>query len=330
MNYSNEIANLTISKLQNLKFDVQSKIRDVLMLILNDYSISKKTDVLANATDNLKLKALQMFFVSKKVEGCTDNTLKYYSTILKGFFNIIEVQLDEITANDIRFYLAKRSTDSKISKASQDNELRVLKSFFKFCVSEDYIIKNPTSSIKPVKKEKRVKKAFSEIEIEKIRESCDNLRDKAIVEVLYSTGVRVSELSQMDKNDLKGDEIVVFGKGEKERIVFLNAKSQLFLNQYLKSRTDNNFAMFVSLKKPFKRMSKGAIEVRIRKIGEKAQVAKCYPHRFRRTTATYALNRGMPIEQVSQMLGHEDIETTTIYARSEMENVKSSHKKYVT
>ena len=166
--------------------------------------------------------------------------------------------------------------------------------------------------------------------MEKIRESCDNLRDKAIVEVLYSTGVRVSELSKMDKSDLKKDEIIVFGKGEKERTVFLNAKSQLILSRYLESRTDNNSAMFVSLKKPFRRLSKSGIEVRLRDIGKKAQVTKCYPHRFRRTTATYALNRGMPIEQVSQMLGHEDIETTTIYARSNVENVKNSHKKYIT
>lgn len=308
---------------------MQSKIRNALTLILKDYSVSKKSDELANITDDLKSKALQMFFVSKKVEGCTDNTLKYYSTILKGFFDIIEIQLDKITANDIRFYLAKRSIDNKITKTSQDNELRVLKSFFKFCVSEDYIVKNPTLSIKPIKKEKRIKKAFSEVEMEKIRESCENLRDKAIVEVFYSTGVRVSELSKMDKSDLKDDEIIVFGKGEKERTVFLNARSQLILRRYLESRTDNNSAMFVSLKKPFRRLSTGGIEVRLRDIGKKAQVAKCYPHRFRRTTATYALNRGMPIEQVSQMLGHEDIETTTIYARSNIENVKNSHKKYI-
>lgn len=308
---------------------MQSKIRNALTLILKDYSVSKKSDELANITDDLKSKALQMFFVSKKVEGCTDNTLKYYSTILKGFFDIIEIQLDKITANDIRFYLAKRSIDNKITKTSQDNELRVLKSFFKFCISEDYIVKNPTLSIKPIKKEKRIKKAFSEVEMEKIRESCENLRDKAIVEVFYSTGVRVSELSKMDKSDLKDDEIIVFGKGEKERTVFLNARSQLILRRYLESRTDNNSAMFVSLKKPFRRLSTGGIEVRLRDIGKKAQVAKCYPHRFRRTTATYALNRGMPIEQVSQMLGHEDIETTTIYARSNIENVKNSHKKYI-
>lgn len=299
------------------------------MLILSDYSISKKSEELANITDDLKSKALQMFFVSKKVEGCTDNTLKYYSTILKVFFDIVEIQLDKITANDIRFYLAKRSIDNKISKTSQDNELRVLKSFFKFCVSEDYIIKNPTLSIKPIKKEKRIKKAFSEVDMEKIREKCDSLRDKAIIEVLYSTGVRVSELSQMNKSDLKEDEIIVLGKGEKERTVFLNAKAQFVLRRYLESRKDNNVAMFVSLKKPFERLTKSGIEVRIREIGEKAQVPKCYPHRFRRTTATYALNRGMPIEQVSQMLGHEDIETTTIYARSDIENVKSSHKKYI-
>ena len=217
----------------------------------------------------------------------------------------------------------------KISKTTQDNELRVLKSFFNWCSAEGYICKSPTLNIKPVKQEKRIKQPFSEVELEKIRNAADNIRDKAIIDVLYSTGVRCAELIAMNKEDIDGDEIVVFGKGEKERIVYLNARAKLSLQDYLNSRTDNNDSLFVELRSPHKRLTAGAVETLIRNVGNKAGVKKCHPHRFRRTCATIALNRGMPIEQVSQMLGHAKIETTTIYARSNEENVKNSHKKYV-
>lgn len=298
-------------------------------IVLNDYDIAPKRTDIVPANEDKRQKAIKMFIVTKKVEGCTDNTVQYYMGTLRRFFNEINYHLEEIGADQIRYYLAIRSTRDRLGKTSQDNELRVLKSFFKFCTGEDYITKNPTANIKAVKKEKRIKKPFTETELELIRRSAKTKRDKAIIEVLYSTGVRVSELCGMNIQDINNDEVTVFGKGEKERIVYLNAKSRLALKEYLESRTDTNKALFVGEKAPNERLTKSGIETMIRETGKRAGVEKCHPHRFRRTAGTIALNRGMPLEQVQKMLGHEDIETTTIYARSEEQNVKASHRKYV-
>lgn len=297
-------------------------------IILNDYAISPKCTEIILASDDKRQKAVQMFIVTKKVEGCTENTIHYYAGTLRRFFNEINQRLEEITADQIRYYLAIRSTRDKLSKTSQDNELRVLKSFFKWCSGEEYIERNPTENVKAVKKEKRIKRAFSETELELIREKAGNTRDKAIVEVLYSTGVRVSELCGMNRSDIVNDEIIVFGKGEKERTVYLNARAKIAIADYLSSRKDNEQALFIG-ERTKKRLGKGGVERMIRELGKSAGVSNCHPHRFRRTAGTIALNRGMPLEQVQQMLGHEDIATTTIYARSEERNVKASHGKYV-
>lgn len=302
---------------------------DRLRIILNDYDISQKCTEIMLADNDKRQKATQMFIVTKKVEGCTENTIQYYIGTLRRFFCVINQRLEDITADQIRYYLAVRSTKDRLSKTSQDNELRVLKSFFKFCTGEDYITKNPTANIKAVKKEKRIKKPFTETELELIRRNAKTKRDKAIIEVLYSTGVRVSELCGMNIRDINDDEVTVFGKGEKERVVYLNAKSRLAIKEYLESRKDTNKALFVGDRMPNERLTKSGVETMIRETGKRAGVDKCHPHRFRRTAGTIALNRGMPLEQVQKMLGHEDIETTTIYARSEEQNVKASHRKYV-
>lgn len=320
MNCAEEIVN-RISVLGNIP---DNRIR----IILNDYNISPKCTEIVLANDDKRQKAIQMFIVTKKVEGCTENTIHYYMGTLRRFFNEINQRLEEITADQIRYYLAIRSTRDKLSKTSQDNELRVLKSFFKWCSGEEYIERNPTENIKAVKKEKRIKKPFSETELELIREKAQSKRDRAIVEVLYSTGVRVSELCGMNISDISNDEIVVFGKGEKERTVFLNARAKIAISEYLKTRTDSENALFIG-ERTKKRLNKGGVEQMIRKLGKSTGVSNCHPHRFRRTAGTIALNRGMPLEQVQQMLGHEDIATTTIYARSEERNVKASHGKYV-
>ena len=320
MNCVQEIVN-RISLLGNIS-------EDRVRIILNDYDISPKCTEIVIANDNKRQKAIQMFIVTKKVEGCTENTIHYYMGTLRRFFGEINQRLEEITSDQIRYYLAIRSTRDKLSKTSQDNELRVLKSFFKWCSGEDYIERNPTENIKAVKKEKRIKRPFSETELELIRENAKSKRDRAIVEVLYSTGVRVSELCGIDIGDIANDEIVVFGKGEKERTVYLNARAKIAISEYLKTRNDGESALFVG-QRTKKRLNKGGVERLIRELGEKAGVPNCHPHRFRRTAGTIALNRGMPLEQVQQMLGHEDISTTTIYARSEERNVKASHGKYV-
>lgn len=317
-----------IEEIVNRIFMLEDISEHRIRIILNDYDISHKCTEIILTNDDKRQKVIQMFIITKKVEGCTESTIHYYMGSLKRFFNEINQSLEEITADHIRYYLAIRSTRDKLSKTSQDNELRVLKSFFKWCSGEEYIERNPTENIKAVKKEKRIKRPFSETELELIRGKTENKRDKAIVEVLYSTGVRVSELCRMNINDIVNDEIIVFGKGEKERTVYLNARAKIAISEYLKTRTDNETALFVG-ERTKKRLNKGGVERMIRELGKSAGVSNCHPHRFRRTAGTIALNRGMPLEQVQQMLGHEDIATTTIYARSEERNVKASHRKYV-
>lgn len=306
--------------------------KNTLRLLLADYDISSRCTSLQIPNEDIKAKAIQMFFVAKKIEGCTDKTLAYYNTILSKFFTEVQTDFQNISADDVRYYLAKMSVQNHLSKCSQDNELRVLKSFFKWAFGEGYISKIPTLNIKSIKQEKRIKKPFTEMQLEQMRHHLTHsgsLRNVAIFETLNSTGVRVSELIGMNRDDLRDDEITVFGKGEKERIVYLNTKAKLAIKEYLSSRTDSNNALFVSSRQPITRLTIGSVESIIREIGEALGIPKAHPHRFRRTSATLALNRGMPIEQVQQMLGHESINTTTIYARSEKENVKSSHRKYV-
>lgn len=309
-----------------------SEAKEALRVLLFDYDVTPKSTDLSIPQENVRSKAIQMFFVAKKIEGCTNSTLAYYNTILNKFFTEIQTNFTDLSADDVRYYLAKMSINNHLSKCSLDNELRVLKSFFKWAFGEGYISKIPTLNIKNIKQEKRIKKPFTELQIEQMRKyliSRGILRDIAIFEVLNSTGVRVSELVGMNRNDLLEDEITVFGKGEKERVVYLNTKAKLAVSDYLNTRTDEIEALFISTKNPFNRLTKGAVEALIRNIGNSCGVPKAHPHRFRRTSATLALNRGMPIEQVQQMLGHEMISTTTIYARSEKENVKASHRKYV-
>lgn len=325
----NNIINRLLTQLSLFNEAQLTEVKQNLLIILNDYDIKAKTTDIVPINNDIRTKAIQMFFVSKKVEGCTEKTLEYYRHVIKFFFSDITKPLKEITTDDVRYYIAKRAMQDKISKTSQDNELRVLKSFFNWCAGEDYINKVPTLNIKPIKHQKKIKKPFTEIEMERLRKNTDNVRDLAIIDVLFSTGVRVSELCQINILDIQNDELLVFGKGEKERIVYLNAKAKLSLLEYLSNRKDDNPALFVSLKSPHKRLTAGGVEGIVRKLGSKSGVPNAHPHRFRRTAATLALNRGMPIEQVAQMLGHNKIETTTIYARSEQENVKASHRKYV-
>lgn len=324
----NRLANQVIEKMRFLKDRDLEFLKNVLISVLDDYDVQpmKNEITVYDAESNYRL--LGMFLVAKKVEGCTDRTIGYYKDTITAFLNKINMPVADITADNIRFYIAKRSIDNKISKTTQDNELRNLRSFFSWLTAEEYIQKNPTLKIKAIKKEKRIKKPFSELELEKLRNACQNKRDLAIIDVLYSTGCRVAELCNMNIQDINGDEIAVFGKGEKERVAYLNARAIHSLQEYLEERNDDNTALFVSLMKPYRRIEISCVEKRVRDIGKSCGVV-AHPHKMRRTTATLALERGMPIEEVQKMLGHEQISTTTIYAQSSKAAVKGDHKKYV-
>lgn len=304
---------------------------------LNGYDIveQQKNEIVEyNQTEDQK--ATQMFFISKKVEGLSDRTLKYYKTVLTKFANVIVKPLKEITSTDIRYYIAYRIQESNISKCTQNNERRVISTFFAWLTAEEYILRNPTLSVKKIKQEKRVKKPFSEEELERIRKACIDKRENALVEFLYSTGCRCGEIEglMIQDVDFSSGKLIVFGKGSKEREVFLNTKCVMALKEYIQERNNPKEGyLFETRLYNSKDKVKGAsanwVECTIREIGKRADVSNCHPHRFRRTTATTALNRGMPIDQVQKMLGHEDIKTTTIYAQTDLESVQANHKKYV-
>lgn len=329
-NIETQVVNKVIGLLNCFNCENIDKVKNALHYVLRDYDLKPHTNELANVNQDLKTKALQMFFISKKVEGLSDNSLKYYGFVLQHFFDMITIELDKITTNDIRLYIARRQIDKPdISKVTLNNERRVLNSFFSWCQAEDYILKNPMAAIKQIKTPKLVKKAFTELEMEKLRDACKDSRERAMIEVLYSTGVRCAELAGMKLTDINGDEVLVLGKGNKERIVYLNARALMSIQKLQETKNFESDYLFCSQKLPHNKLSKGSIEKIICEIGQRAKVPNVHPHRFRRTAATLALNRGMPLEQVSQMLGHSNIETTTIYARSTTENVKESHKKFV-
>lgn len=313
------------------KFDNEDiiAIQQAVFCELSKYDIRRKATEIVAVNDDTRSKCYRMFLVSKKIEGCTDKTILYYRGVLNRFYSEIQKNISDITSDDIRIYIANASIVRKISKVSQTNELRVLKSFFKWATAEEYIVKDPTVNVKLIKSEKRIKKPFTETEIEILRNNAKSKRDLAIIDFLFSTGCRVSELVDVDISDISEDEVIVFGKGEKERYVYLNARAKLSVSEYISERTDNEKALFVNSKSPHNRLTQGAVRTIINNIARSCNIDNAHPHRFRRTCATIALNRGMPIEQVSQMLGHATLNTTTIYARSEKENVKQSHKKYV-
>ena len=298
-------------------------------IILNNYEIEDRKTEIAVYNQEEDHRMYNMFFVSKKVSRLSMETLNYYGYVLQRFFHEIQKDIKNIDTNDIRYYLAERAMRDGISKVTQDNELRVLKSFFNWQQEEGYLQHSPARKIAKIKQDYRIKKPYSEIELEKLRRETRNKRDLAIIDVLYSTGCRVSEIVKANREDINGDEFIVYGKGGKERIVYLNPKAILTLSEYLHTREDDNEALFVHLRRPHGRLKKEGIESMICELGKRAGVKKAHPHRFRRTVATNALNRGMPMEEVQQLLGHNDIQTTSIYAKSTQANVKTDHKKYV-
>lgn len=274
---------------------------------------------------------LKLFLSSKEVEGCSSKTINYYNnTIERLLFNIRKNVID-ITTDDIREYLFKYKLEQKISKTTIDNLRRIFSSFFSWLEEEDYIIKNPVRRIHKVKKGRVVKETFTDEELEMLRDSCNTKRDLSMLELLISTGIRVGELVNLNKKDVNfyERECKVFGKGESERIVYFDARTKIHLKQYLTERTDNNPALFVTLKKPYERLGITGVETRIKKLGDKAGIRKVHPHKFRRTLATRAIDKGMPIEHVQKLLGHIQIDTTMQYAMVNQINVKNAHKRYI-
>lgn len=271
------------------------------------------------------------FISAKRVEGCSEKTLKYYLATLEAMNSSLEKDVRIIQTEDLRKYLTDYQTQNGSSKVTIDNIRRILSSFFAWLEDEDYIIKSPVRRIHKVKTVSNIKETYTDEELELMRDNCEELRDLAIVDMLASTGMRIGEMVLLNRDDLNFNEreCIVLGKGSKERIVYFDARTKLHLQEYLKSRVDNESALFVTLKAPYKRIQIGGIENRLRELGKSLKISRVHPHKFRRTLATMAIDKGMPIEQLQRLLGHQRIDTTLQYAMVKQSNVKMAHKKYI-
>ena len=320
-----------VAKMQrDLDCRQMARLKAVLASELHNVEIVEKEDCSKQQVqENEHL--LSSFISAKKIEGCSDKTLTYYRNTIERLLLTLSVAICHITTSDIRAYLSDYQEKHQSSKVTIDNMRRIFSSFFAWLEDEDYIAKSPVRRIHKVKTDSLVKEVLSDEQLEQLRDSCTNKRDLALIDILSSTGIRVGELVKLNREDIDFHErqCVVFGKGNKERVVYFNARTKLHLQQYLDERTDNSPALFVSLLPPYTRLTISGVEVRIRKLGQALSMPKVHPHKFRRTLATMAIDKGMPIEQVQRLLGHVRIDTTLHYAIVNQNNVKLAHKKYL-
>lgn len=274
---------------------------------------------------------LSMFLSAKKIEGCSERTLDYYKVTVEKLLDRVNEPIRKITTNDIRGYLADYQGVNNCGKTTIDNIRRNISSFFTWLEEEDYIIKSPMRRIHKIKTVKTVKEVISDEDIERMRDRCDSLRDLAIIDLLYSTGIRIGELVRLNIDDINFEEreCVVFGKGDKERRVYFDAKTKIHLQGYINNRSDSNPALFVTLDAPYDRIKISGVEIRLRRLGRELGISRIHPHKFRRTMATRAIDKGMPIEQVQKLLGHSQIDTTMRYAIVNQVNVKVAHRRYI-
>lgn len=313
-----------------LSVEQLAKLNGVLLKTISKYTVSMGEEQAPSlATSNETL--LKAFLSAKQVEGCSQPTIRYYGNTIKQLADNMPKRFTDYTTEDIRAYLAVFQQKHNATKVTVDNVRRIFSSFFSWLEEEDYILKNPVRRIHKVKTGTQVREVLSDESLESIRDTCNHSRDLAMIDLLASTGMRVGELVKLNREDINFTEreCVVFGKGNKQRIVYFNARTKIHLQQYLNERSDQNEALFVSLNDPQKRLQISGVEVRLRKIGREANVPRVHPHKFRRTLATMAIDKGMPVEQVQKLLGHVKIDTTMHYAMVSQNNVKLSHRRFI-
>lgn len=274
---------------------------------------------------------LTSFIAAKRVEGCSGKSLRYYESTIKNMLMAVNKSVKHITTDDLRQYLDRYQQSGGAGKITIDNIRRILSSFFSWLEEENLILKSPVRRIHKVKTGTTVKETYSDEALELMRDHCGSIRDLAMIDLLTSTGMRVGELVKLNRADIdfNNRECIVFGKGDKERKVYFDARTKIHLKNYLDSRTDENPALFVTLQKPHDRLQISGVEIRLRELGRKLDIPRVHPHKFRRTLATMAIDKGMPIEQVQQLLGHQSVDTTLQYAMVNQNNVKISHRKYI-
>ena len=324
------IQEITDSMTGVLTVDQMTQLSSVLLQTVSRYTLLEDGDkIQEDIVSNNRL--LEIFLSAKLVEGCSAKTIKYYETTVKQLFKYMPKAVKEYTTDDLRAYLAVFQKKHKSSKVTIDNIRRIFSSFFSWLEDEDFILKSPVRRIHKVKTGEQVKEVISDENLEKLRDNCKCIRDLAIIDMLSSTGMRVGELVKLNRNDVNfaERECIVFGKGNKERVVYFNARAKLHLQEYLASRKDKNQALFVSLDKPHVRLQISGVEMRLRDLGRGLKIPRIHPHKFRRTLATMAIDKGMPVEQVQKLLGHVKIDTTMRYAMVNQTNVKLSHRKFI-
>lgn len=303
------------------------KLQEVLEHSLFEYEIAGRT--IETEDDSQEL--IDSFVYAKRIEGCSEKTLKYYRTTIEAMTEAIDKGVRHMQTDDLRAYLTGYQEQHGSSRVTIDNIRRILSSFFSWLEDEDHILKSPVRRIHKVKTATNIKETYTDEELEKMRDNCGELRDLAIVDMLASTGMRIGEMVLLNKADINFNEreCVVFGKGDKERVVYFDARTKIHLQNYIDSRTDDEPALFVTLREPHTRITIGGIESRLREFGKILKIEKVHPHKFRRTLATMAIDKGMPIEQLQQLLGHKRIDTTLQYAMVKQSNVKQAHRKFI-
>lgn len=318
-----KLVNIINEMAEYLNIAQMKKLQEVLLKHLINSDVEK--------TSISNMEYLQMFIDAKRIEGCSDRTLRYYQVTVEHLLQTVDVEIRKMTTDDLRSYLADYQKINNCSKVTIDNIRRNLSSFFSWLEEEDYILKSPMRRIHKIKTKQQVKEIISDEMIEKMRDNCKTKRDLAIIDLLYSTGIRVGELVRLNISDIDFEEreCVVYGKGDKERRVYFDAKAKLHLQNYIKSRADDNPALFVTLDAPYDRLKISGVEIRMRELGRMLNIPKIHPHKFRRTMATRAIDKGMPIEQVQKTLGHSQIDTMMQYAIVNQNNVKASHRRYI-
>lgn len=326
------ISNITKDMEDSLTDYQLNKLKESLIINFEGVEFIIKTDELKHQEELDENKnMIDSFISSKQVEGCSERTIKYYKEIIEKFVNSFDKSIKQISTNEIRNYLSNYKDNSSCGSTTIDNIRRVLSSFFSWLEDEDYIIKSPVRRIHKIKTAVVVKEVLTDENLEKLRDECENIRDLSLIELLISTGMRVGELVNLNINSLNFEDrsCIVLGKGNKEREVYFDAKTKLHLKEYISKRNDSNDALFVSMREPHQRLSISGIELIIRTLGVNSNINKVHPHKFRRTLATMAIDKGMPVEQVQKLLGHVKIETTMNYALVNQSNVKISHRRYI-
>lgn len=303
------------------------RLKDVLEITFSNVEIFEKT----GSDAVIDMSVLKTFLSAKRVEGCSEKSMRYYESTIRNALATVGKNVKDVSTDDLRQYLDEYQQRSGASRVTVDNIRRILSSFFAWLEEEFYIVKSPVRRIHKVKTGKVVKETYSDEALEMMRDSCETTRDLAMIDILASTGMRVGELVKLNRSDIdfQNRECIVTGKGNKQRIVYFDARTKIHLQNYLRERKDTNDALFVTLLAPFNRLQISGVEIRLRHIGKDLNMTKVHPHKFRRTLATMAIDKGMPIEQVQHLLGHQSLDTTLQYAMVNQANVKMSHRKFI-